>query len=82
MNPIPCTICQEDGHKASKCPTLHSPLTPGFHQGGGGGGGHSHDDDDDEAIKCRPTVSTVSRIHTRQYWPQYLRSVTVAPHIG
>lgn len=82
MNSIPCTICQEDGHKAAKCPTLVDPLKPGFSGAGGGGGGHSHDDDDDEAIRCRLTVSTVSRIHTAQYWPQYLRSKTVAPRIG
>lgn len=45
-----CTICNEHDHKSSHCPSLHSPLTPGFYTGSGGGGGHSHDDDDDEKI--------------------------------
>ncbi len=44
-----CSVCNERDHKSSKCPSLHSPLTPGFYTGGGGGGGHSHDDDDDES---------------------------------
>jgi hypothetical protein len=45
-----CCLCGERNHTSSKCPTLHSPLTPGFYTGGGGGGGHSHDDED-ETIK-------------------------------
>ena len=46
MNSVPCSVCQEGGHSAAKCPTLVEPLKPGFHSGGGGGGGHSHDDDE------------------------------------
>ena len=42
-----CSVCNERDHKSSKCPSLHSPLTPGFYTGGGGGGGHSHDDEDE-----------------------------------
>jgi hypothetical protein len=38
----PCSICQEGGHKASKCPELHHPEKAS----GGGGGGHDHDDDE------------------------------------
>ncbi len=45
-----CSICSERDHKSSHCPSLSSPLTPGFYTGGGGGGGHSHDDDDEEKI--------------------------------
>ena len=41
---IPCTLCKEGGHRASKCPELNQPEKVS----GGGGGGHSHDDDDDE----------------------------------
>jgi hypothetical protein len=39
-----CCVCGEREHKSSHCPTLYSPLTPGFYTGGGGGG-HSHDDE-------------------------------------
>jgi hypothetical protein len=45
-NASACCVCGERDHTSSKCPTLHSPLTPGFYTGGGGGGGHSHDDDE------------------------------------
>ena len=45
----PCTLCKENGHLASKCPSLHDVLKEGFYSGGGGGGGHSHDDDDEKA---------------------------------
>ncbi len=41
-----CQICNETSHSSRDCPTLHSPLTPGFFTGGGGGGGHSHEDDE------------------------------------
>ncbi len=42
-----CSHCKENGHSASKCPSLHDVLKEGFYSGGGGGGGHSHDDDDE-----------------------------------
>jgi hypothetical protein len=44
-----CSVCGERDHTSSRCPCLHSPLTPGFYTGGGGGGGHSHDDDDESS---------------------------------
>ena len=46
-----CSHCKENGHSASKCPSLHDVLKEGFYSGGGGGGGHSHDDDDDERAR-------------------------------
>lgn len=46
MNAIPCSICQQDGHRANRCPELSAPLRPGFFAPSGGGGGHSHDDDE------------------------------------
>lgn len=49
MNSVPCSVCQEGGHSAAKCPTLVEPLKPGFHSGGGGGR-HSHDDDDERML--------------------------------
>ena len=53
MNPAsPCTLCNEDGHKASKCPELWK-ATPG----GGGGGGHDHDDDDEHLSKLSDPTS-------------------------
>lgn len=49
--PAGCMICGDQGHAASGCPHLWSPLNEGFYSGGGGGGGHSHDDDDERAAK-------------------------------
>lgn len=46
MNPIPCTICKEEGHHARKCPTLADPLKPGFYTGGGAGGGGGGEEDE------------------------------------
>ena len=46
----PCSHCKENGHSASKCPSLHDVLKEGFYSGGGGGGGHSHDDEE-ESVK-------------------------------
>ena len=46
MQAFPCSICENGGHTASKCPELWHPERAG----GGGGGGHSHDDDDDEKV--------------------------------
>lgn len=42
-----CTICQNQGHKASKCPELGPNAPP---PSGGGGGGHDHDDDEKASI--------------------------------
>lgn len=50
MNSTPCTVCGEGGHHTRKCPTLSSPLEPGFYKGqvprGGGG------DEDDEHLRA------------------------------
>ena len=47
-----CSHCKENGHSASKCPSLHDVLKEGFYSGGGGGGGgHSHDDDEERAAE-------------------------------
>ncbi len=43
-----CTLCNERGHHAEKCPEMLSPLRDGFYSGGGGGGGGGGGDDDDE----------------------------------
>ena len=42
-----CTLCGQQGHKASRCKELNPPNPDEFFSGGGGGGGHSHDDDDE-----------------------------------
>ena len=45
-NASKCAVCQSQEHNCRDCPSLYSPLTPGFYSGGGGGGGHSHEEDD------------------------------------
>lgn len=57
MNPIPCTVCGEDGHRCQKCPTLSSPLKDGFYAPPQG---HrpSGDDDDERAKFERPARNT------------------------
>lgn len=52
MNPIPCTVCGEDGHHLSKCPSLVAPLQPGFPKISGPPPG-SGDDEDDERLTWR-----------------------------
>ena len=49
MNSHPCSVCGEGGHHSRRCPTLASPLTPGFYAPPAG---HrpSGDDDDDESL--------------------------------
>ena len=42
----PCTLCGEQGHSHSKCPSLSSLLKMGFYSGGGSSS-HSHSDDDE-----------------------------------
>ncbi len=54
-NASKCAVCQSQEHNCRDCPSLYSPLTPGFYSGGGGGGGHSHDEDDD-AIRSTHSV--------------------------
>lgn len=51
---IPCSVCNETGHRPRKCPALHEMLKEGFYAGGGGGGGHSHDDDDEKVTGEAP----------------------------
>lgn len=34
-----CSVCGEQGHSMTKCPTLIAPLQPGFFTGGPSGGG-------------------------------------------
>lgn len=68
-----CCVCGEREHKSSQCPTLHSPLTPGFYTGGGGGGGHSHDDDDDESLHSNKAVNR--RIITQSTKKEVLKSL-------
>jgi hypothetical protein len=49
MNSFPCTICGEAGHRAYRCPTLSSPLQPGFYKPSGGY--RPSEDDEDEKAK-------------------------------
>ena len=54
----PCSLCNEQGHNHSKCPSLSSLLKMGFYSGGGSGGGsHSHDDDEEESHKNKMITS-------------------------
>jgi hypothetical protein len=43
---FPCKICNETGHKTSKCPDIGPNAPPPS----GGGGGGSHDEDDEKAV--------------------------------
>ena len=43
MEAFPCTICNNAGHKSSKCPEL-------WHPEKAGGGGHAHEDDDEKSL--------------------------------
>ena len=50
MNPIPCSVCQQDSHHARKCPELVKDLETGFYKPAGGmpqGG-----DKDDESLRA------------------------------
>ncbi len=62
MNPIPCSVCQESGHHAAKCPTLSDPLKQGFYTGGGGG--HAHGGDEEERLKL--PIHTMKRCQHHQ----------------
>lgn len=82
-----CYVCGERDHKSSKCPCLHSPLTPGFYSGGGG---HSHDDDD-ESLKTKIILNKSQRFHnfiysstknSRAAITQPNTSVHMAPHLA
>lgn len=86
MNPIPCTICKEDGHTAAKCPTLVDPLRPGFSGAGGGGGGHSHEEEDKLCVCVRGGVcgifSTGLCIRTEQCSQRCSHSANARRRIG
>ncbi len=49
----PCSLCNEQGHSHSKCPSLSSLLKMGFYTGGGGGGSHSHDDEEESKTQMQ-----------------------------
>lgn len=48
MNAIPCSICNEGGHKSSLCPSLYAPLKEGFYAPPAGH--RPSEDDDDEKL--------------------------------
>jgi hypothetical protein len=55
MNAIPCSICNEGGHKSRLCPTLFAPLKEGFYAPPAG---HrpSGDDEDDSKYTKKPQI--------------------------
>jgi hypothetical protein len=60
MNSIPCSTCGEGGHRIQRCPTLVTPLQPGFYAPPAGH--RPSGDDDDEAVKIeRPVAPTVNK---------------------
>ncbi len=71
MNAIPCSVCQEAGHPAQKCPTLVAPLQPGF-QGGGGHGNHG--DDEEERLKF--TTKAFARCQINNHLLKFLQKCT------
>ncbi len=56
MNSTPCSVCGEGGHHSRKCPTLTSPLDPGFYKGQipRGGGGDGEDDEHLRVVLGQP----------------------------
>ena len=46
MNHSACTVCNEAGHRASKCPEAFSDLKWGFYEGASAGGGDGDCDDE------------------------------------
>jgi hypothetical protein len=54
---VACSICNEHGHRTSKCPDLTDPLRPGF-SGASGGGGHGGGDDEDEKVSFLITYTS------------------------
>lgn len=50
MQGVPCKVCNEGGHRSSKCPCLTGPLGDGFsHENGTTG--VSHDDGEDDTLE-------------------------------
>jgi hypothetical protein len=56
-----CSVCQNYGHRVSKCPELGPNAPP---PSGGGGGSHSHDDD--ERATLTMPVTKVLNLFTAQ----------------
>ena len=48
-NAAPCSICSEQNHLSSACPSLRDVLKEGFYSGGRSGGEGDHDHEDDSA---------------------------------
>jgi hypothetical protein len=76
MNSHPCSICGEAGHSSRRCPTLCSPLTPGFYSPPAG---HRPSGDDDEHIKLKYKPVFTASISRKQCLKQTLTSV-IQPH--
>ena len=53
MNSHPCSVCGEGGHQSRRCPTLSSPLNPGFYAPPAGHRPSGDDDDDESLVKSR-----------------------------
>jgi hypothetical protein len=51
MNSNGCSVCNEPGHHPSRCPTLSTPLQPGFFKPAGGH--RPSEEDEDEKAKNR-----------------------------
>jgi len=51
-NAAPCSICSEQDHLSSACPSLRDVLKEGFYSGGGSGsnGGHGDHEDEDDSL--------------------------------
>ena len=62
MNSFPCSICNEAGHKNSRCPTLSESLRTGFYKPSGGR--PISDGDDDEHCKIELIASYSPRKST------------------
>jgi hypothetical protein len=57
MNAHPCTVCGEGGHPSRRCPTLSSPLTPGFYAPPAG---HRPSGDEDDSSIVNRALSTTT----------------------
>lgn len=73
MNTVPCSVCQEAGHHARRCPELSQPLKSGFYAPSGGG--RYAGDDEDEKLKS-PRPSRFTKWHTLDF-PSLLKKPSV-----
>lgn len=65
-----CSVCGEQGHSMTKCPTLIAPLQPGFFTGGGGGGGGGNEEDDSIYFSLLARSKKIySFLNSCQVWP-------------